>query len=67
MTHVDLNRLLTLSQMARVLGVSSSWLRTECERGALPHIKAGSTLLFNSEVVQRLLEARAAQEGVSRD
>lgn len=38
------------------------WLRAEAEANRIPHIKAGNALLFNPEVVERLLVQRAAQE-----
>jgi len=53
--------------MARVLGVSATWLRAAAERGALPHVKADRGMLFDRETVERLLIERAKHEGVSRD
>lgn len=56
-----------LSEMARYLGVSTRWLRGEAERGALPHIKAGTGVLFDRATVERLLAERAKREGVRHD
>jgi hypothetical protein len=52
--------------MARELGVSVRWLRSEAERGALPHVKADRGLLFDKATVERLLVERAKREGVRR-
>ena len=48
-------RLLPLGSMARLVRVSARWLRAEAEAGRIPHLKAGTVLLFNPEVVERLL------------
>ena len=53
--------LLTLGAMARRLGVETKWLREETSNGRLPHIKAGKTILFDSETVERILLNRAGQ------
>lgn len=47
-----------------MLRVTAKWLRSEADAGRLPHIQAGRTILFNTEVVKRLLAERAAREGV---
>jgi len=65
MLNTPIERPLTLSQMARVLGVSATWLRAEAERGALPHVKADRGMLFDRETVERLLVARAKREGLA--
>lgn len=59
-------RPITTSAMARRLGVSTQWLRTEAEAGRIPAIRAGSTHLFNPEAVERLLLERAAREEFAR-
>lgn len=58
-------RPLKLSEMARHLGVSVTWLRAEAERGALPHVKTDRGMLFDRVTVERLLIERAKREGVS--
>ena len=58
MEHGD--ALLTLKGLGRRLGVPVRWLRAEAFAGRLPHIKAGSQLLFNLEAVERVLAERAA-------
>ncbi len=52
--------LLPLTSMARQLGVSPKWLRAEAASGRIPHVDAGSTMLFNSNTVEQLLLHRAS-------
>lgn len=66
MLNTPNERPLKLAEMARLLGVSVSWLRAEAERGALPHIKTDRGMLFDRATVERRLAARAKSEGVSR-
>ncbi len=60
------HRPLKLSEMARRLGVSVSWLRQEAEAGRLPHLRAERGILFDPETIERMLLERAASEGVRR-
>ena len=46
-------------QLARRLGVSVAWIRSEADAGNLPHIRAGDRYLFDHEAVERLLLERA--------
>jgi excisionase family DNA binding protein len=57
-------RPLKLAEMARLLGVSVTWLRAEAERGTLPHVKTDRGMLFDRVTVERLLNERAKREGV---
>lgn len=66
MLNTPSERPLKLSEMARLLGVSVTWLRAEAERGALPHVKTDRGMLFDRATVERLLIERAKREGVSR-
>lgn len=50
-----------LGQMARRLGVTSRWLRAECEAGRVPHLKAEDRFLFDPDAVERVLLERARQ------
>jgi len=50
--------ILTLSRMARRLGVTQRWLKAEAEAGTIPCLKAGSRLLFDADVVAETLRAR---------
>jgi len=63
MTNQENERPLKLSEMARILGVSVTWLRAEAERGAFPHVKTDRGMLFDRPTVERLLLERAKREG----
>jgi excisionase family DNA binding protein len=64
MYNTPSERPLKLAEMARLLGVSVTWLRAEAERGALPHVKTDRGMLFDRQTVERLLSDRARREGV---
>lgn len=49
----------TLRVAARELGVTMAWLRREAQAGQIPHLAAGSALLFDVGLVRRLLLERA--------
>jgi len=53
--------LLPLGAMARRLHVPAKWLRTEAEAGKIPHLKAGKAILYNPDVVEKLLIERASK------
>ena len=53
--------LLSLSRMARRLGVTQQWLRREAEAGNIPCLKAGNRFLFNPVAVQEALATKAAR------
>lgn len=53
--------LLSLSRMARRLGVTQQWLRGQADAGKIPCLKADNRYLFNPEAVQEALSAKAAQ------
>jgi hypothetical protein len=55
-------KLIPLGPMARRLHVPATWLRGEAEAGRIPHLKAGSRLLFDAQTIERLLLERARQE-----
>jgi len=46
---------LYLGAMARCLRVPATWLRAEADAGRIPHLRAGSALLFDPEVVERIV------------
>jgi hypothetical protein len=57
--------------MARRLRVPATWLRAEAEAGRIPHLRAGSALPFDPEVVERIVFDRLREvpthpKGVSR-
>lgn len=66
MLNTPSERPLKLAEMARLLGVSVTWLRAEAERGALPHVKTDRGMLFDRATVERMLIERAKREGVAR-
>jgi hypothetical protein len=51
--------IMPLGPMARLLGVTSRWLRAEAEAGRIPHLPAGDTILFDADLVEQLLAERA--------
>ena len=53
--------LLPLGATARILHVPATWLRHEAQAGRIPHLKAGKSLLFDPDLVERLLLERARQ------
>lgn len=57
----DVNQLLTLAGLVRRTRIPATWLRTECAAGRLPHLRAGSQLLFDLVAVERVLAERAAR------
>lgn len=61
MSTQDPQRLATLPEMAERLRVPRAWLKAEAEAGRIPSLQAGSRILFDPEVVEPMLRARAAQ------
>ena len=57
--------LLPIRFVARRLRVTVGWLRDEATAGRIPHLNAGGRILMNPEAVERVLVARAKQEGVA--
>lgn len=55
--------LVHLNTLARRLGVPAIWLRREADAGNLPHIRAGSQVLFDAATVERILLERATRAG----
>lgn len=53
--------LLSLSRMARRLGVTQQWLRDQADAGKIPCLKAGNRYLFNPVAVQETLATKAAR------
>ncbi len=52
---------LNLGAMARQLRIPATWLRSEAEAGRIPHLRAGSVLLFDPEVVERIVFDRVRE------
>jgi len=55
-----MSELLSLSRMARRLGVTQQWLRDQADAGKIPCLKAGHRYLSNPVAVQKALAAKAA-------
>ncbi len=53
--------LLSLTRMARRLGVTQEWLRNQADTGKVPCLLAGNRHLFNPVAVEETLAAKAAQ------
>lgn len=54
------NRLMTLARMARRLGVTQAWLRSEAKAGRVPHLPAAGRMLFSPDATEAVLSARAS-------
>jgi len=57
-------QLVSVDRLARTLRLPADWLTQEARAGRLPHIDAAGRLLFNAPAVERVLQARAASEGL---
>lgn len=64
-----MSELLSLPRMARRLGVTSTWLKTQADAGKVPCLRAGKRYLFNALAVQDALAVEAAKKrpGVQHD
>lgn len=51
-----------LGAAARALGVPQGWLRAEADAGRIPHLRAGSRLLFNVDLLKRALLERVRRD-----
>jgi hypothetical protein len=69
MTGTPLSNVLTLARMARRLGVTQTWLRSEADAGRVPCLRDGHRYLFAVAAVETVLAERAAAErqAVARD
>jgi hypothetical protein len=56
-----MNELLSLSRMARRLGVTQQWLRAEAAAGRVPCLRAGKRILFAAAAVEDALAVLASQ------
>ena len=59
--NANASTLLPLGPTAQYLRVPVGWLREEAESGRVPHLKAGNSLLFDPQAVERVLLERAKQ------
>ena len=51
----------SITEVARRVGVPMTWLRDEAKAGRVPHLQTGRRLLFNVEVVEQALLERTQQ------
>ena len=51
--------LVTVSTLARRIGVKSAWLRAEAEAGTIPALKTGDRFVFDVRAVESVLLERA--------
>lgn len=55
-------QILSLRFMARALHIPAKWLKDEAEAGRVPCLRAGRTLLFHPESVEKALVRRAKRK-----
>lgn len=59
---------ITLTDLARRIGLPSAWLRQEAECGRIPHLRTARRIMFDFETVERCLAERSKNgEGVKDD
>jgi DNA-binding transcriptional MerR regulator len=68
----DHKKPMSLGAMARRLRVPARWLRAEADAGRIPHLRAGNALLFDPDVVERIIlcrlrESSAPAKGVDNE
>ena len=56
-----MSELLSLSRMARRIGVTQKWLREQADTAKIPCLKADNRYLFNLEAVQEALTTKASK------
>jgi excisionase family DNA binding protein len=60
-----MDKLFNVSEVAELLGVSTSFVYKKSERGELESIKIGSTLRFQDSAVQRYIKKCKSSAGLS--
>lgn len=56
---MDAKTFIPLHALSRRLGLPAAWIKTEAEAGRIPSLRAGRRLMFNPDVVERILIDRA--------
>jgi excisionase family DNA binding protein len=51
------DKLLTVEEVAKKLGISTSWVYKKCIARIMPHIKIGATTRFSEKDLQEWLNA----------
>jgi excisionase family DNA binding protein len=59
---MELEKLLTLNEMAEQLNVKQSWLKAMIFRNEIPFIKIGKHIRFSPKEIQKWIEDRKIQE-----
>lgn len=52
-TAVDIRRILTAPQVARLLGLSRETIYAACRRGEIPHVRIGRLVRFDAATIRR--------------
>lgn len=65
MEHTPSARLVSLPKLSRHLAVPATWLRREALAGRIPHLRAGSRLLFDVDLVEQVLLARLREQATA--
>ena len=60
---MDDKTFITLQALSRRLGLPAAWLKAEAEAGRIPSLRTSRRLMFNPEVVERVLIERAKADG----
>jgi excisionase family DNA binding protein len=60
---VPIDHLLTVEQVAAILGMRKSWVYERTLRGEIPCVKLGALLRFDPEDISRYVEAHKAGQG----
>jgi len=55
--------LLDIQQLARKLGVTESWVRSQVLKKKIPFIKVGKLIRFSESDIVKWLEERTSEEG----
>ena len=59
--------LVTVGRAAKLLGVSTQWLRDEAAADRIPHLKAGDAILVDFPTLEKALLVRAQQQKEDAD
>ena len=58
------DKILTLKEVAKKLGVSTSWVYRKCRCGIMPHIQIGRVLKILEKDLQEWLNAHKIKEAL---
>ena len=63
----DEKLMLSLRETARRTGLSYTWLRKQCNNGALAHVRCGTKILVNYEALLKKLENAGRSDNQEAD